>query len=104
LPDGLNISSSGLISGTLTTTGTSNVTATVDDGNGGTDSKSFNWVITEATYTLTINKVGNGTVTPDITAPYHLNDVVVLTAAADEGWSFTGWTGACSGSLSGAST
>ncbi len=49
-------------------------------------------------YTLTINKVGNGTVTPDKVAPYHLNDVVQLTQVADTGWTFSAWSGACTGS------
>ncbi len=35
--------------------------------------------------------------TPNLEAPYHPNDVVVLTAVADEGWTFSGWTGACTG-------
>ncbi len=49
------------------------------------------------TYALTVNIVGSGTVTPDITPPYHLNDVVTLTAVPDNGWTFSGWTG-CTGS------
>jgi parallel beta-helix repeat protein len=52
---------------------------------------------TQNEYILTVLKVGNGTVTPNIAAPYHLSDVVVLTAVADAGWIFTGWTGACTG-------
>jgi uncharacterized repeat protein (TIGR02543 family) len=47
--------------------------------------------------TLSINKVGNGTVTADKSAPYHYGDVVQLIAAADSGWTFTGWSGDCSG-------
>jgi uncharacterized repeat protein (TIGR02543 family) len=50
------------------------------------------------TYNLTVTKVGNGTVTPDKAAPYYLNDVVVLTPEADAGWTFSGWSGDCSGS------
>ena len=48
---------------------------------------------TQDEYSLTINKVGNGTVTkvPD-QATYHYGDVVALTAAADEGWSFVSWS------------
>ena len=50
LPGGLSIDpASGLISGTLTAdANTYNVTATVDDGHGGTDSKIFNWIVTES--------------------------------------------------------
>jgi hypothetical protein len=43
-------------------------------------------------YTLTINKVGNGTVMLVPAAPYHLGDVVHLTANADLDWTFTGWS------------
>lgn len=47
---------------------------------------------------ITVNKVGNGTVTLDPSpGPYSLNQVVTLTAAADLGWTFAGWGGACSG-------
>jgi uncharacterized repeat protein (TIGR02543 family) len=49
-------------------------------------------------YALTVNKVGNGTITPDRSAPYYYNDVVQLTATADPDWVFTGWSGACTGS------
>ncbi|GAA0388019.1 M4 family metallopeptidase [Streptomyces luteireticuli] len=54
LPAGLTINSStGLISGTPTTTGTSNVTVTVKDGSGKTASASFKW---------TVNTTGGGSV------------------------------------------
>lgn len=46
LPAGLSINpNSGLISGIATTAGTHTVTVTVDDGFGGIDSASFNWVV-----------------------------------------------------------
>ena len=49
LPAGLGIGpSSGLISGTPTTAGTSNVTAQVADGRGGNASRSFSWTIAAA--------------------------------------------------------
>jgi uncharacterized repeat protein (TIGR02543 family) len=49
-------------------------------------------------YTLTVNVVGNGTVTknPDQTT-YHYNDVVQLTATPDAGWTFDGWSGDLTG-------
>jgi len=47
LPAGLSISSSGLITGTPTTAGTSNVTVTAKDSTGASGSASFSW--TEAT-------------------------------------------------------
>ena len=52
-------------------------------------------------YTLTIDKIGNGTVTkvPDQTT-YHYGDVVALTATPDVGWSFGAWSNnALSGSI-----
>lgn len=54
---------------------------------------------TQDGYTLTVDVVGNGfaTVDPD-QASYHYGDVVTLTANADAGWSFTGWSGDLSGS------
>jgi alpha-galactosidase len=45
LPAGLSISSSGLISGTPTTAGTSNVTVTATDATGASGSASFSWTI-----------------------------------------------------------
>ena len=47
--------------------------------------------------TLTINQSTGGTITADPTGPYHYGDAVVLTADPDDGSTFTGWTGACSG-------
>lgn len=49
LPTGTSINTStGLISGTPNTVGTYNVTIVVDDGNGGMDSTSFTWNVTES--------------------------------------------------------
>ncbi len=46
LPPGLNLNtSSGQITGTPSTAGSYNVTASADDGNGGTDSETFTWTI-----------------------------------------------------------
>jgi PKD repeat protein len=47
-------------------------------------------------YTLTVNQIGNGSVTPVITTTYHMGDVVELTAAADGGWAFSSWSGCTS--------
>ena len=49
-------------------------------------------------YVLTINKQGEGEVTEEIvntgkTTEYASGTTVKLTAVADEGWAFTGWTG-----------
>ena len=63
---------------TLTITGHTAVTAT----------------FTEEEYTLTANTVGNGGVALQPDRPtYRYNDVVTLTATADPGWSFAGWSG-----------
>jgi hypothetical protein len=48
LPGGLSISSGGLISGTPTTAGTSNVTVTAKDTTGATGSASFTWTISSS--------------------------------------------------------
>ncbi|WP_217553517.1 M4 family metallopeptidase [Streptomyces sp. GbtcB6] len=45
LPDGLTISDTGLISGTPTTLGTSDVTITVTDGTGASSTVSFSWEV-----------------------------------------------------------
>jgi endo-1,4-beta-xylanase len=59
LPAGLTISSSGLISGTPTTSGTSNVTVTARDGTGATGSASFTWTISGGTgNTVTVTNPG----------------------------------------------
>jgi hypothetical protein len=47
----------------------------------------------QVTYTLTITIVGNGSVSLNGTGPYNYNDVVFMTAFADYGWLFHGWTG-----------
>jgi uncharacterized repeat protein (TIGR02543 family) len=47
--------------------------------------------------TLTVNPVGNGTVTKEPAPPYDCGDPVTLTAYADLGWTFAGWSGDPSG-------
>ena len=50
-------------------------------------------------YTLTVNTVGDGAVDKDPDqATYHYGDTVTLTATADAGWTFTGWSGDLTGS------
>jgi uncharacterized repeat protein (TIGR02543 family) len=71
------------ITATVTITGNTTVTAT----------------FTQDEYTLTVNTVGEGSVAVDPTpGPYHYGDVVTLTATADDGWKFSDWSGALSGS------
>jgi hypothetical protein len=49
---------------------------------------------------LTVNVVGSGMVTQEPVGPYLYGDVVTLTASADTGWSFAGWSGDLSGMTS----
>ena len=53
---------------------------------------------TQGEYSLTVNEDGNGTVSVSpLKSFYELGDVVQLTATADPGWTFTGWSGDISG-------
>jgi trimeric autotransporter adhesin len=49
---------------------------------------------------LTVNVVGNGTVSQIPVPPYGVGDVVTLTATPDANWSFAGWSGDLSGTTS----
>ena len=51
------------------------------------------------TLTVTVSPVGSGTVNLNDTGPYYYGDVVQLTAVSSSGWSFSGWSGALSGSV-----
>jgi hypothetical protein len=62
LPAGLSISSSGLISGTPTTTGTNTVEVTATDTTGASGSQTFTWTISpSAADTVTVTNPGNQT-------------------------------------------
>ncbi len=54
------------------------------------------------TYTLDVNvaPIGGGAVNVDPPGPYYYGDVVTLTATANLGWAFAGWSGALSGATS----
>lgn len=68
---------------TLIVTGDQNVTAT----------------FTQDTYVLTVNTAGNGAVVSNpLQSTYTYGEVVTLTANADPGWEFIGWSGDLSGS------
>ena len=54
---------------------------------------------TQNAYSLTVSAVGSGSVSLNNTGPYHLGDVVKLTAVPVAGWSFSGWSGALTGSV-----
>jgi hypothetical protein len=49
-------------------------------------------------YTLTLSTVGSGSVALNNTGPYHLGDVVRLTANPSVGWGFSVWSSGLSGS------
>ena len=78
LPTGLSIgTSSGIISGTASMAGTFNVNASVNDGNGGTDSIAFVWTVTvPANNPPSITNPGNQVNT--------VNDTVSLTISASD--------------------
>ena len=62
LPAGLSInSSSGLISGTVTTTGTSSVTVTATDTTSAFGTASFSWTVKPVSNTVTVTNPGNRT-------------------------------------------
>jgi lysophospholipase L1-like esterase/ribosomal protein S28E/S33 len=50
-------------------------------------------------YTLVASAVGRGSVTRNPTGPYHLGDVVELTANPDADWIFTEWSGDLIGNI-----
>ena len=54
-------------------------------------------IFTQDEYTLTITPPAGGTITADPAGPYHYGDVVSIEAAANTGYTFTGWTGDLSG-------
>lgn len=68
--------------------------------------KYVSFTISASAFTLTVSFSGNGTVTStdgNINCPgtcsyvYPVNTQVTLNASATQGWTFVGWTGACSG-------
>ncbi len=62
------------------------------------DNKTITATFIQSTYALTVNISGSGSVNRNNPGPYYLNDVVQLTAIPATGWSFSGWSGAATGS------
>jgi uncharacterized repeat protein (TIGR02543 family) len=59
-----------------------------------TGSRLITATFTQDEYTLTVNTIGNGSVTKDPDRPtYTYGQVVTLTAEPAPGWSFAGWSG-----------
>jgi Glycosyl hydrolase family 48/Cellulose binding domain/Putative Ig domain len=114
LPAGLSISSStGLISGTPTTAGTSSVVVTVTDGTGASGTASFSWTISTATTnTVTVTNPGTqtGTVGTAASLQIHATDSAsgqTLTYTASSlpaGLSISSTTGLISGTPTTAGT
>jgi len=104
LPQGLTFSNStGAISGTLSnaSAGVHTVSVAVSDNNGGSDTKNFTWTVTDLTYALMINVVGNGVINKSPNqAMYDPGTIVTLTPVPATGWQFSGWGGDASGSTS----
>jgi uncharacterized repeat protein (TIGR02543 family) len=68
---------------TLTMTGNTTVTAT--------------FALVQHTLTPAVSPSGAGAITPSVPTKYDYNTLVSVTAAANPGYQFTGWSGACSG-------
>jgi hypothetical protein len=93
LPAGLSINSStGLISGTPTTAGTSNVTVTARDGTGASGSASFTWTVNSAGGCSTTNLAQGRTATASSTE----SSVAFPASAAVDGNLGTRWSSAFS--------
>ncbi len=75
-------------------TGSANPTTVTMDGD-----KTVTATFTQDEYALTVNVVGGGAVARDPDqATYNYGDEVELTATADPGWTFAGWSGGATGS------
>ncbi len=76
LPTGLSITSSGLVSGTPTTSGSSSVTVTASDTTGASGIATFSWTINVATNKVTVTSPGNQSsrVNRSLTLQIHATD------------------------------
>ncbi len=74
--------------------GSTNPLSVTMDGN-----KSITATFTQDTYTLSVVAAGSGSVSKNPDQPnYNSGTMVQLTATADPGWTFTGWSGDAAGS------
>src|SRR6266850_1369260 len=78
-------------SGACTGTGPCSVSMTSDQ------SVTANFVVLQYTLTTGTNSSGAGTVTPASGNKYNYGTQVTVTATANTGYEFTGWSGACTG-------
>ena len=81
LPAGITLSSSGVVSGTTTSTGPFSFTAQVNDAAGDSVSRAFSLTINPDVYTITATAGANGTVAP--------NGSVPVTYGTGQGFVFT---------------
>ena len=58
------------------------------DGN-----KTVTAIFNQLEYSLTIDTDGEGSVSTNLSGPYHYGDQVILTATAEKGWNFSVWSG-----------
>ncbi len=75
------------------TTGTNTTITVTMNGN-----KTVTATFTQNKYTITLNYDGQGHINCNATEPYTYNQAVNLTAIADQGWTFAGWSNDASGS------
>jgi uncharacterized repeat protein (TIGR02543 family) len=78
-------------SGACTGTGPCNVTMTADR------SVTANFAVVQYTLTPATNPSGAGMITPSAPGKYDYTTTVSVTATANTGYQFTGWSGACTG-------
>jgi galactose oxidase-like protein/List-Bact-rpt repeat protein/Kelch motif protein len=94
--------------GDIASAGTANVTVTNPPSGAVSNSVPFTIAAATSSFTLTVSKSGNGTVTSQpggiacgssCTATYSSGTVVTLTATPGKNQRFTGWSGACTGTV-----
>jgi uncharacterized repeat protein (TIGR02543 family) len=101
LPNGLSLSAAGVISGTPTASGTFTFTVKAANGVNPDDTKQFSITVTEGdsgeptdptTYNFTGTAGAGGTVSGTASGSYTEGTAISVTATANSGYRFTGWT------------